>query len=71
MGKFGTYIQKLMTVVLDKEHDEFVQKLAWEELNRIGCDIKQFVVKNDNDNDEDEKKKTEKILLQELNSEKT
>ncbi len=36
MSKYGSYIQKLMTIVLDKEQDEFVQKMAWDELRRLG-----------------------------------
>ena len=29
-NKLGNYIQKLMTVVVDKDQEEFVQQLAWE-----------------------------------------
>ena len=64
MSKYGSYIQKLMTVVLDKEQDEFVQQMAWNELNRLGDGVKEFLMKHSKD-DSDEKNKTEKILLQE------
>ena len=64
-SKYGTYIQKLMTVILDKEQDEFTQKLAWDELNRLGENVKEFLIKNDSNSDLEEKEKTEKILLQE------
>ena len=64
-SKYGTYIQKLMTVILDKEQDEFTQKLAWDELNRLGENVKEFLIKNESNSDLEEKEKTEKILLQE------
>jgi hypothetical protein len=64
MSKYGSYIQKLMTVVLDKEQDEFVQKMAWDELRRLGEGVKEFLMKHSKD-DSEEKEKTEKILLQE------
>jgi len=64
MSKYGSYIQKLMTVVLDKEQDEFVQQMAWNELSRLGNGVKEFLMKHSKDNSE-EKEKTEKILLQE------
>ena len=64
MSKYGSYIQKLMTVVLDKEQDEFVQRMAWDELKRLGEDVSEFLIKHSND-DSKEKEKTEKILLQE------
>ena len=64
-NKYGTYIQKLMTVILDKEQDEFIQKLAWNELNSLGENVKEFLIKNELDSDLKEKEKIEKILLQE------
>ena len=64
MSKYGSYIQKLMTIVLDKEQDEFVQQMAWNELSRLGEGVKEFLAKHSKDGLE-EKKKTEKILLQE------
>ena len=64
MSKYGSYIQKLMTLVLDKEQDEFVQQMAWDELKRLGEDVSEFLMKHSKD-DSVEKEKTEKILLQE------
>jgi len=64
MNKYGSYIQKLMTLVLDKEQDEFVQQMAWDELKRLGEDVSEFLIKHSRD-DSEEKEKTEKILLQE------
>jgi len=53
-----------MTVVLDKDQDEFVQQMAWNELKRLGDGVKEFLMKNSKD-DSEEKEKIEKILLQE------
>ena len=64
MIKYGSYIQKLMTVVLDKEQDEFVKQMAWSELRRLGDGVEEFLAKHAKD-DSVEKEKTEKILLQE------
>ena len=64
MSKYGSYIQKLMTVVLDKDQDEFVQQMAWDELKRLGDGVEEFLTKHLKD-DVGEKEKTEKILLQE------
>ena len=49
MNKYGTYIQKLMTVVLDKEQDEFVQQMAWNELNRLKDGVREFLMKHSKD----------------------
>ena len=62
--KFGPYIQRLMTTVLDKEQDKFVIDLAWGELNRLKVDLKDFLVKNQDD-DTTESEETVKQLLQE------
>ena len=62
--KFGPYIQKLMTTVLDKEQDEFVVDLAWSELSRLNIDIEEFLRKHQED-DEEQSKQTVKQLLQE------
>ena len=64
MNKFGAYISRLMTTVLDKEQEEFVQDLAWNELKRINADIEEFLRKNTKDDLED-KEKPKKQLLQE------
>ena len=62
--KYGPYIQRLMTTALDKEQEEFVQELAWNELKRIGADIEEFLRKYSKD-DTMESEKTVKQLLQE------
>ena len=62
--KFGPYIQKLMTTIIDKEVDQFVKELALNELNRLKVNIEEFLRKNQSDDSEDIEK-TEKILLQE------
>ena len=62
--KFGPYIQRLMTTVLDKEQDEFVVELAYNELLRLNINIEEFLRTNTKDDSEDIEK-TEKQLLQE------
>ena len=61
--KFGPYIQRLMTTILDKEQDEFVQDLAWKELKRVNSDIEEFL--REKSNDDSEKVEQTKQLLQE------
>ena len=63
-NKFGAYVQRLMTTVLDEEQEQFVKDLAWGELNRINVDIEEFLRKHSKD-DIEESKKTVKQLLQE------
>lgn len=70
MDKLGPYINKLMTTVLDKEQDEFVVELAWNELSRLKVNIDEFINKHQKD-DDDEIEKTSKILLQEQENNKT
>ena len=62
--KLGTYISKLMTTILDKEQEEFVQELAWSELKRLNADVEEFLRKHSQD-DTKESEKTVKQLLQE------
>ena len=62
--KFGPYITKLMTTVLDFKEDMFVRGLAIEELRRLNVDIEEFIRKQYQEEDEEEKK-IEKTLLQE------
>lgn len=61
--KFGPYITKLMTTVLDFKEDEFVRGLAVEELKRLNVDIEEFIRKQYQEDEEETK--TEKTLLQE------
>ena len=63
-NKFGPYIQRLMTTVLDTEQEEFVKDLAWSELKRLNADVEEFLRKNSKD-DTEESKETVKQLLQE------
>lgn len=60
--KFGTYITKLMTTILDFKENTFVRSLAIEELRRLNVDIEEFIRKQ---YQEDEEETTEKTLLQE------
>tara|TARA_B100000131_G_C17576312_1_gene393127 strand:- start:110 stop:325 length:216 start_codon:yes stop_codon:yes gene_type:complete len=62
--KFGPYIQRLMTTILDKEQEEFVQDLAKNELARLNIDIEEFLRKHTED-DSQEQEETVKQLLQE------
>jgi len=62
-NKLGIYITKLMTTVLDKKEDEFVQQLAWSELKRLNVDIEEFLRKNQQDDSDQVKKTIEKQLL--------
>jgi len=66
-NKLGPYIQKLMTTILDKEQEEFVQQLAWTELRRLNVDIEEFLRKHQEDDSEKVEKTIEKqLLLEEL-----
>ena len=62
-NKLGTYIQKLMTTVLHKKADEFVQELAWTELRRLNADVEEFLRKNQKDDSDVVEKTIEKQLL--------
>ena len=64
-NKLGAYIQKLMTVILDKEEEQFNKDLAYSELTRLNTDVSEFLLKNRKD-DEEEKEHTEKQLLLEF-----
>jgi hypothetical protein len=63
-NKLGTYVNKLMTTIVDKEQDEFVRDLAMSELERLHNNIKEFLGKHKTE-DEEQVKKTVKQLLQE------
>ena len=63
--KFGGYITKLMTTVLDKEQEQFVKDLAFNELKRLNVNLEEFLRKNTIPDDEEVEKTVEKILLQE------
>ena len=63
-NKLGPYVSKLMTTIIDKDGDEFVIDLAWNELNRVNQNIMEFLRKNQKDESE-KQEQTEKQLLQE------
>ena len=64
MNKFGNYITKLMTTILDTEQEQFVKDLALSELTRLNVDVNEFIRKHTKDIS-DKIKETEKKLLQE------
>ena len=66
-NKMGSYVQRLMTTILNpEESDEFVKQLAWDELKRINIDIEEFLRKHKINDDSKELEKTiKKQLLQE------
>ena len=63
--KFGVYITKLMTTIIDKDQEEFVKELAFNELKRLNVDIEEFLRKNKSDDSDKIEDKPEKQLLQE------
>ena len=65
MDKFGPYIQKLMTTILDAKQEEFVANLAFSELKRLNIDIEEFLRNNQEDDSDKVKETIEKQLLQE------
>ena len=68
--KFGPYITKLMTTVLDSEQEEFVIELAFGELRRLNVNLEEFLRKNVSPDDEEVKETVEKMLLQENQEDK-
>ena len=64
MNKFGNYITKLMTTILDTEQEQFVKDLALGEIKRLNVDMNDFIRKNTR-SIEDEIEETKKQLLQE------
>ena len=68
-NKLGAYIQKLMTVIVDKDEEQFNKDLAYSELKRLNTDVSEFLLKNRTD-DEEEKEHNEKQLLLELQEKK-
>ena len=62
--KFGPYIQRLMTTILDKEQEDFVTDLAKSELNRLNIDIEEFLRKHQED-DSEKIEKTKQLLQEE------
>ena len=65
MSKLGSYIEKLMTTVVDSETEGIVRDLALAELRRLKVDIQDFIQKNVSDKETKSSEKTIKTLLQE------
>ena len=49
MNKYGSYVQKLMTTILDPVQEEFVTNLSWYELNKISEGIQEFLYEHRRD----------------------
>ena len=64
MNKLGNYISKLMTVVIDKDEEQFVKDLALSELRRLNVDMNDFI-RTHTQSVKDEIENIEKQLLQE------
>ena len=64
-NKFGIYIQKLMTTILDVKQEGFVKDLAFNELKRLNVDMEEFLRKHQGDDSKKVKETIEKQLLQE------
>tara|TARA_Y100001973_G_C5140622_1_gene302742 strand:- start:817 stop:1038 length:222 start_codon:yes stop_codon:yes gene_type:complete len=62
-NKLGSYINQLMTTVVDKEQSDFVKDLALGELKRLNLSVGEFIDKHKDDDTAVEK--TVKQLLQE------
>ena len=65
--KLGSYVSRLMTTILDKEQEEFVQELAWNELKRINIDIEEFLRKYSKDDTKNSEKTVKQLLQEEKN----
>ena len=65
MNKLGSYITKLMTIVVDKEQEQFVKDLALREIEKLNVDVNDFIRKHKEDVFDKAKKEKEKQLLQE------
>ena len=64
--KLGPYISQLMTTIVDKEADDFVKELAYNELERLKIDVNSFLLKHSIKGvDEEKGEETVKQLLQE------
>ena len=68
INKLGSYITKLMTIVVDKEQEQFVKDLALREIEKLNVDVNDFIRKNKEDvfdRAKKEKQEKDKQLLQE------
>ena len=65
INKLGSYITKLMTIVLDKDQEQFVKDLALREIEKLNVDVNDFIRKHKEDVFDRAKREKEKQLLQE------
>ena len=66
MNKLGSYITKLMTIVVDRNQEQFVKDLALGEIEKLNVDVNDFIKKHKEDIfDKVKKEEQEKQLLQE------
>ena len=65
MSKLGSYIEKLMTTIIDSETEDFIRDLALSELRRLNVDIEEFIRKNVSNDETKGSENTIKTLLQE------
>ena len=62
--KYGTYIQKLMSIILDSSQEIFVRDMAWKDLKQIGDGLGSFLNKNKiSDESRNEAKEKQKQML--------
>ena len=43
--KYGAYIQKLMSIILDEDQEEFIKNMSWGELKQIRDGLSSFLDK--------------------------
>ena len=43
--KYGAYIQKLMSIILDEDQEEFIKNMSWGELKQIRDGLSSFLEK--------------------------
>ena len=48
-NKLGSYVNNLMTTIVDREEKHFSRKLAFNELQRLNHDIGSFLIKWDDE----------------------
>jgi len=64
--KYGTYIQKLMSIILDDSQEYFVRNMAWKDLKFIGDGLMSFLNKtqmSDTSKNEEKQKHKQQLLF--------
>jgi hypothetical protein len=64
--KYGTYIQKLMSIILDDSQEYFVRNMAWKDLKFIGDGLMSFLNKtqmSDASKNEEKQKHKQQLLF--------